>query len=532
MKTFTQATKNPGAKALLLSALCLTGALSSLAQLPDCLTGNVMYGVFTPTAPAVNADSTEIRSINYTTGAVGGLMGGKRYYIVRNFGGSNFYGSSAMAMSCVTSRFYLFTQMGTGNSTKGAKDIIAINPLLPTPTMTVIGTTPSSVDNYHIVKAAISPNGWGYAIGVHRTSTSATNVFNPLYRFKVCNTAGCANGAGNWDLLGYLADTGVAQGMNMFNGDIAFDATGNLYFMAAGYNTTLGRYADSRLFRIASGNIPGSAGTGTIPISFLGDFNALDSTGGSGIALDPSGNIYISVRRYTNNDPTQPYNTELYRAYSYTSVGQLTGFVPPANTSVGDLASGYFSATILAKNEVNLSASKAGMKANLNWKVYNNTEVTGFEVQRSADGINFETIASISPSNTQSSDASYYFADESAGNEKFRYYRIRQSLTGGAMRFYSNVAKISWANNVSMSGKFSPNPFVDRFDINAELGTGSSVQISLLDLNGKILRQEQFAAHAGSNKFTLNGMGSLNKGVYIVELRSGAEVIREKISKL
>ena len=51
--------------------------IKSTAQLPDCLSGNTMYGVFNNIAGSTTADSMEIRPIAYATGAVGPLVGGK-----------------------------------------------------------------------------------------------------------------------------------------------------------------------------------------------------------------------------------------------------------------------------------------------------------------------------------------------------------------------------------------------------------------------------------------------------------------------
>ncbi|HYJ38106.1 MAG TPA: hypothetical protein VEV87_05795, partial [Chitinophagaceae bacterium] len=49
---------------LMLGILLMTHFIS-IAQLPDCLSGNTMYGVFNNIAGSTTADSMEIRPIAY-----------------------------------------------------------------------------------------------------------------------------------------------------------------------------------------------------------------------------------------------------------------------------------------------------------------------------------------------------------------------------------------------------------------------------------------------------------------------------------
>lgn len=542
MKTIT----GPGkrlCKAVILPLLVVAFLISprAQAQMPDCISGTVMYGVFSPLNATPGNDSTEIRSIDFSTGAIGPLMGGKRYYIAKTLGvlskkfsGVKFYGSSAMALSPVTNQFYLFTQMGVSDSTSktspsGPKDIIAINTLLPTPTMTVIGTTPISEGDYHIVKAAISPNGWGYAIGVDR-GVNASNVYNPLYRFKVCTTPGCANGAGNFDLLGYLPDTGMMKTMNLFNGDIAFDNSGNLYFLSAAYAS--GKYTDSRLFKIKSTDIPSSAGTGIIPMSFIADYDALDSTGCSGIAIDPAGKMYFSLRRYQNNDPgTGIYTTELYKSTDTSTASIMSGFSPiPANTSVGDLASGYFANALLARNEMQLKLRSIGGRAALYWQSNNNTAVSYFEVQRSRDGTQFETIARQNAKGS-SSQAGYSYVDEDNKMQGRVFYRIRQMMRSGSLRYYSNVVEFNAGSQVTIISHWSPNPVSNRMDCNVTMLRSGLITVRLRDQSGMLLRQYFYQAQMGENRIIVDGLSGLPASIYIAELAFDSEMHREKIVK-
>jgi hypothetical protein len=130
--------------------------------------------------------------------------------------------------------------------------------------MTVFGTMPTTLNNYHFVKLAIAMDGNAYAIGVARDTTIAANLSNVLVRFSSCGAlpaAGCATAS--ITILGYLPPTGTMYKWKLFNGDLAFDASGNLYFATAAYDKLSGTtmaYTDARLFKKKSCRHPNCCG--------------------------------------------------------------------------------------------------------------------------------------------------------------------------------------------------------------------------------------------------------------------------------
>lgn len=496
------------------------------AQLPDCTGGFMMYGAFTNINGSTTADSTEIRPVNTTTGAIGNLVGGRRYWIRKRHPstGTWYYSTSALGVDMITNRFYVMTQMSSAMQ----KDIITINPV--TAAMTVIGTTATTLNNYHFVKLAISPNGFGYAIGVHRDSTAAAATFNPLIRFTTCGATPSV-GCSTIELLGYLPSTGTMYKWLLFNGDIAFDIYGNLFFATAAFERVAGitRYTDARLFRVNAADIPGSAGTGTIPMSFIADYNALDSTVINGIGLNSTGDMYLTTRRFTGvqTSPPGPSNSELYGSASPGSASLIPGFGPfSPNFSVSDLGSCYYPATILGTHNLQLLYKYESGKVNLRWQAKSNPDILHFEVQRSNDGNNFETIGTVTPAQS----GNYTYSDPQNGFEKNKFYRIKQVMTSG-IRFYSNVVNVGFNNKFNLIGNLGPNPFSNLIEAKLWMRTSNMVNVRLIDQSGRIVYARQFAGRAGDNRFTMDNLGKFKAGVYIVELAVQDEVIREKIIK-
>ena len=508
--------------------LCgLIGANNAIAQLPDCSSGTVMYGVFSQ-ASGVN-DSTHIRSVNYTTGAIGPLMGGMRYMIRKTIGSSTYYGSAAMGLDALTNRFYLFTQM----SAAGGKDIFTVNTAAPLPTPLIIGTTPAALDPYHIVKTAISPNGFGYAIGVHRDSSQPAATCNPLIRFSTCGftpSAGCATAS--IITLGYLPPTGMTYKWKVYNGDIAFDNSGNMYYLSAAFERVSGlsRYTDARLFRMNAADIPAVAGAGSIPMTFVADYNIIDSTGVSGIALDQTGAMYFSVKRFTNNNPSGTFANELYKSTIFGTAAIMPGFAPiPTNTSIGDLSGCFFPTGVLAVNKFVLQAKYSNKITSLNWEVDNNSAAAYYEVQRSDDGNDFTTIGRVEAIATIGA-AKYSYTDREPGYGKNKFYRVRQ-ITRGAIRYYSNVENVLVDSKAVLIGAISPNPVVNDFNMNVMLSSNNTISVKVVDQSGKVIYNHKYSGHKGENKIVVSNMNRVKAGVYIVEMAVENEIIREKIIK-
>jgi hypothetical protein len=511
---------------------------NAIAQAPDCASGTVMYALFNDSTGSTTNAPSEIRSVNYLTGAVGPLMGGTTYLIQKAGSGGPYYGSAGMGLDAITGRFYAMTQMSSGTGLQ--KDIYSIN--TATATMVIIGSTPTVVtanvpvvlSNFHFVKVAMSPTGLGYAIGVHRDTTIGS--FNPAQCHPVISFTTCGAtptpGCSVITLLGFLPYTG--NHYNLFNGDIAFDNVGNLYFAAAGFQRIAGRgrYTDARLYRIAAANIPVVPGTGTIPMSFMADYNTLDSTVVNGITFSPVGAMYFSTRRFPagQNPPALTVN-EIYSSTTLGNASLLAGFsVPTAGYASADLAGCFFPTGVLSQNQLNLSANYVSGTVNLKWQVNNNDQTIYYEVQRSNDEINFETITKIDVHNAEQASQMYNAYDVQKGDSKAKLYRIRQVMHSG-VRFYSNVVKVNISAKINLIEKPNPNPFRSKFVFNAALKSDNNILVTLSDQSGRRVYQKNFNGHTGANRLTVENLSSLKPGIYLVEIKVEDEVLHEKLIK-
>ncbi len=503
--------------------------------------GTTMYAIFNDSIGSTSTvhKGSEIHAVSFATGTVSAtLMGLTTFTFQKTLGGTTYYGSASLGADAT--RFYVNTQMGNA----GPKDILAVSTsaanqkvIATTPTSTTLTVNaPVSLDDYHFVKMAVNKAGtFGYMLGVLRDTTLAgytAATCNPLIKFSTCGTTGCST----ITMLGYLQSTpAVMTNWQLFNGDIAFDLNGNLYFATAAYAYVngAGRYTNSRLFRIPAATLPTTVGTGVIPMVYVGDYPSLDSTVLDGIAFDAVGAMYLATRRYNGVQGAAgtTFQSQLYKSTIVGAATLMPAFTSPtAGYTISDLASCSFPLTTLAANELDLTGAYSGGYTNLSWTVNDNTNVIYYEVQSSTDGLNFSTIARLDPQNTSVADARYIYSDPQSGYGPPKYYRVREMMNTG-MRLYSQVITVIFNTKLSLLGNATPNPFIDHVNVDVQLKAANTITGRLVDQSGKIVYQRSFSGQQGENKITLNGMLHLSAGMYIMEIAVDGETARQKLVK-
>ncbi len=154
----------------------------------------------------------------------------------------------------------------------------------------------------------------------------------------------------------------------------------------------------------------------------------------------------------------------------------------------------------------------------LEWTTASETNNKGFELQRSVDGLEWETITFI-PGHGTNQQYSYIDRQASTG---LNYYRLKQIDYDGAFE-YSETISIRFQNASSFIEVF-PNPFSEFIEIKSN---GQELnQITVTDLKGLPLKQ--FLPQE-ENRVDLS---DLTSGIYILEISIDNQKIHEKIVKL
>ncbi|HYE53205.1 MAG TPA: T9SS type A sorting domain-containing protein [Chitinophagaceae bacterium] len=167
----------------------------------------------------------------------------------------------------------------------------------------------------------------------------------------------------------------------------------------------------------------------------------------------------------------------------------------------------------------NFEAAKEGSGIKLTWKTEHENGVARYEIQRSSDGANFQTIGTVAAANK----TNYNYVDAlptSANN----FYRLR-------IVDVDNVTKISHIvsikSKVGLNIEAYPNPVRDRMIVqHPKAITGSRMQI--VNMNGQVVKDVQLPANAVVTPLDVTG---LKNGTYYIVFRSGAESFSQRITK-
>lgn len=146
-----------------------------------------------------------------------------------------------------------------------------------------------------------------------------------------------------------------------------------------------------------------------------------------------------------------------------------------------------------------------------------------FEVQRSADLMEFNTIGRIEGSGNSNNTLSYTFVDE-APLKGMSYYRLVQTDLDGTRTAFAPVPVMHAGNSAAVTA--FPNPFHDSFELRIpDQLQGESVQIRIVDMQGRVVQQFSQPLNAQEMRIQL---GDAIPGLYFVEIQSakGTEVIR------
>lgn len=223
--------------------------------------------------------------------------------------------------------------------------------------------------------------------------------------------------------------------------------------------------------------------------------NIISSTSGTAIYVDRPG-TYI-VTQYLQRD-CAPYATDtiVIRQFSFCEVLSNNAFV-------------------------NFRGTVAGNTLQLNWQVQDNEQVRFFEVQKSKDGKNFQTIAQVNgqPSST------YVFETQQSDQSFYRIYLINADNS----RLYSSVYKAGAFAAQSEGLVVYPNPAKTSIHLQLYSTQVADSKIGLFNIAGKQVLSRSVHLQKGYNQVLIDKLDQYPSGIYMVVVELGGEMIRQKI---
>ncbi|MBX9852817.1 MAG: T9SS type A sorting domain-containing protein [Cytophagaceae bacterium] len=168
------------------------------------------------------------------------------------------------------------------------------------------------------------------------------------------------------------------------------------------------------------------------------------------------------------------------------------------------------------------TAKAAAGNVYLNWITSAEKNNHYFSIQRSSDGISFETIGKVDGSGTSTYINSYNYVDANPlGGTS--YYRIEQHDFDGNVS-YSELRMVSTESSHVV---LYPNPFENQINIIITSDLSEDSKVIITDLTGKLILEQAV------NHNEVHNIGeNLSPGFYLAKVVTGSEVNVYKIEKL
>lgn len=172
----------------------------------------------------------------------------------------------------------------------------------------------------------------------------------------------------------------------------------------------------------------------------------------------------------------------------------------------------------------NFTAKSIDQSVVLNWATASEQNNKYFEIERSADGENFNSIAVIAGAGTSTAVNNYAYTDYSAFAGT-NYYRLSQQDFDGTTRVIETIV----VNSLSANKALTVYATASAVNVKLEAEKAGQAVVAIYDFNGRKLAEESAYVNAGTNNIAVNV--DLLSGLYIVKAVANGETSVVKFVK-
>lgn len=259
--------------------------------------------------------------------------------------------------------------------------------------------------------------------------------------------------------------------------------------------------------------------------ALAGDFRSdafSDSVITLGIRTDALNQYKISISEFTDMPSMQLVLKDklLKKETILTNIGDGYSFDITADTATkGDnrfeLVMRANSTTVLPVDLSNFSAQlQANNQVVVSWLSSTEVNLASYQVQRSMDGINFSTVATVAPKG-----ASNYQVSEDISNTNLPntiYYRL-ETIDKDGSKSYSSIATVAFANNAKMRLNIYPNPVTATLKAQVTTLKAGAATITVTDVQGKILVKQTSQLALGTSQVAVD-ISNFASGNYLLRI--------------
>lgn len=175
---------------------------------------------------------------------------------------------------------------------------------------------------------------------------------------------------------------------------------------------------------------------------------------------------------------------------------------------------------------VAFDVEKNGKEVQLNWSTASEYNSDHFVIERSIDGIEWDSIGIEKGMGNKNNFTHYTFKDKKPG-KGHNYYRLRQYDQDGKFMVY-DIKTVYMDEDHSDLSVF-PNPCENCTSFSVNVGMEKMKQIVITDMMGKTLDQEVLVSYVPGGAMKLDFINALPKGLYNISVQTEGEITTQKL---
>jgi hypothetical protein len=261
---------------------------------------------------------------------------------------------------------------------------------------------------------------------------------------------------------------------------------------------------------------------------------------GTSMTLSPAANPTVRAVIYKTSVSPATGNAGVMVAYAHYGKGKVIaiGDSSPCDDGTGDpndnLFTGYMgdvppnhrnllmngtiwlvtTLSVVPVQLVSFTATEIPGAEKLDWITQNESDISGYQLQRSENGTDFYDIGAPYPAQNNASQNMYSFTDDHLPGSAWVYYRVKMTELNGNIRF-SDI-KTANLRVTAPAIKLQNNPVFTEAVLNVNSVAASQLNVQVFNMQGRLINTHLFNLVKGKQDCHI-GLISLSPGIYLLK---------------
>ncbi|MDF2189590.1 matrixin family metalloprotease [Paraflavitalea sp. CAU 1676] len=182
--------------------------------------------------------------------------------------------------------------------------------------------------------------------------------------------------------------------------------------------------------------------------------------------------------------------------------------------------SGFYMHTSLSSTlPLRLANFSGSIQADFNalqWTTASEQQTAYFDIERSADGLQFNTIGRVTASGNSNTSKEYRFTDKSLKSQPIYFYRLRM-IDNNGHESYSQLIRLK-RHNKDFTVRVLQNPYRQQLVVDITAPAVQTCELVLADMNGRVIARRSVILQNGNSLLDIPGAGHQAAGTYLLTL--------------